>query len=72
MQRPSQVAGSSGVPLQPKTQAAAAAPLGCCTITQAGVIPDQQIPNITRAECEAIANARLGAVFHWVEGDCAE
>jgi hypothetical protein len=43
---------------------------GCCTISAPG-IPDRDIPGITKAECEAIANRQPGAVAHWVKGECA-
>ncbi len=50
--------------------AAAAAPKGCCTIS-APAAPDRDIPGVTQAECNAIANAQPGAVAHWVKGSCA-
>jgi hypothetical protein len=55
---------------QPPT--GAAAPTGCCTIHIENVIPDRQIPNVTRDQCEAIAAGIPGAVAHWDPGDCAQ
>jgi kumamolisin len=50
--------------------AAAADSTGCCTISAPGV-PDRDIPGVTQAECDAIANSQPGAVAHWVKGSCA-
>jgi hypothetical protein len=47
-----------------------AAPKGCCTI-ESPAAPDRQVPGITKAECDAIANAHPDTVTHWVEGACA-
>ena len=48
----------------------AAVTTGCCTIAAPG-LPDRDIPNVTEAECDAIANLQPGAVAHWVSGSCA-
>jgi hypothetical protein len=53
-----------------KMKAAAAHPKGCCTIAAPGV-PDRDIPGVTKAECDAIADAHPGSVANWVEGSCA-
>jgi kumamolisin len=49
---------------------ASGAPTGCCTIAAPGQ-RDRDVPGVTEAECEAIANAQPGAVPHWVQGACA-
>ena len=49
---------------------ASAAPKGCCTISSEGA-PDRDIPNITEAECDAIAIAHPESATHWEKGSCA-
>lgn len=52
-------------------QAAAAAPKGCCTISQPNRA-DTDFPSLTEAQCNAIANAIPDGVAHWIAGSCAE
>jgi hypothetical protein len=49
---------------------AAAAPKGCCTVSQPGAA-DRDIPGLTKAECNAIEGAHPGSVTHWIQGSCA-
>lgn len=69
MKRPSKAARGA-TPAKSK-QTAAAAPKGCCTITSDDG-PDREIEGVTKAECDAIANAHPGSYSQWVPGACAE